>query len=69
MQSQMAGESDRKGRISLGRHLLIVPEYNFKVISEIITKFVERCSTESWPEVAMKLSQIGAWEFEDYQKS
>src|SRR5260370_33082657 len=35
-----------------GRHHLIVPEYNLKTITGIITKFVERCSGESWQEVA-----------------
>ena len=52
-----------------GRHHLIVPEYNLKSITAIITKFVERCSGESWTEVAGKLSRNVAWEFEDYQKT
>ena len=50
-----------------GRHHLIVPEYNLKAITAIITKFVERCSGESWGEVATKLARIANWEFEDYR--
>ena len=50
-----------------GRHHLIVAEYNLKAITAIITKFVERCSGESWQEVASKLSRIASWEFEDYR--
>ena len=47
-----------------GRHHLIVPEYNLKAITEIITKFVERCQGDSWKEVAAKLNRIASWEFE-----
>lgn len=50
-----------------GRHHLIVPEYNLKAITGIITKFVERCSGDSWTEVATKLNRIASWEFEDYK--
>jgi hypothetical protein len=49
-----------------GRNHLIVPEYNLKAITEIVTKFVENCSGDSWSEVTAKLSRIAAWEFEDF---
>jgi hypothetical protein len=51
-----------------GRHHLIVPEYNLKTIMSVVTKFVDRCSGESWKEVAEKLSRFTSWEFEDYRK-
>jgi hypothetical protein len=51
-----------------GRHYFIVPEYNLKTITGIITKFVSRCSGGTWKDVAGKLSRFVAWEFEDYQK-
>jgi hypothetical protein len=50
-----------------GRHRLIVPEYNLKSITAVVTKFVERRSGESWKEVAEKLSRFASWEFEGYQ--
>lgn len=49
-----------------GRHHLIVSEYNPKAIIRIITPFVENCSGESWKDVALKLSRLARWEFEDY---
>jgi hypothetical protein len=52
-----------------GRHHLIVPEYNFKTIMAVITEFVERCSGESWKDIAAKLSRFASWEFEDYRES
>jgi Immunity protein 8 len=61
----LAKECEKDGFV-WGRHRLIVPEYNLKAITAIITKFVERCSGESWQEAASKLSRIASWEFEDY---
>lgn len=51
-----------------GRHHLIVPEYNINAITQVITRFVERCVGESWKEVAAKLNRLASWEFEDYQE-
>jgi hypothetical protein len=30
-------------------------------------RLVERCSGATWQEIAVKVSRIGYWEFEDYQ--
>ncbi len=49
-----------------GRHHLIVQEYTLRSITAVVTRFVENCSGESWPEAAAKLSRFAAWEFEDY---
>jgi hypothetical protein len=62
----LATQCKREG-FMWGRHHMIVPEYDLKAITAIVTKFVENCSGDSWPEVAAKLSQIAAWEFEDYK--
>lgn len=53
--------------VIVGRHFLIVFEYNFPRIRGKIEKFCERCTGETWNEVASKLSRLGYWEFEDYQ--
>jgi Immunity protein 8 len=50
-----------------GRHHLVVQEFDLAAIRSAITKFVERCSGESWKEVAAKVNRIAAWEFEDYE--
>jgi hypothetical protein len=52
-----------------GRHHLIVLHYDLDRITAIITKFVERCSGESWPVVAEKLARIASWKFEDYREA
>ncbi|MHB0935257.1 MAG: immunity 8 family protein [Armatimonadota bacterium] len=55
--------------IIIGRHYLIVFEYNYQRITEFIASFVSRCSGSSWDEIANKVGRLGMWEFEDYQPS
>jgi hypothetical protein len=55
-------------KIIEGRHLLIVSEYDYALISEYISRYVSMCQGETWKEVTGKLSRFGHWEFEDYQE-
>jgi len=57
----------RVGDIVIGRHYLIVFEYNFQKIAEFISSFVSRCYGKDWDEIANKIGRLGRWEFEDYQ--
>ena len=52
--------------VVVGRHHLIVREYNYERIIETIKDFLRDCSGENWHEVAGKVARIGKWEFEDY---
>ena len=56
-----------KGQIIVGRHYLIVFEYNFNRIELFIKSYCEQCEGNNWQEVAAKLSRLGKWEFEDYR--
>ena len=47
-----------------GRHRLIVSEYNYKTI----INYIEKCNGNNWDEIALKLSRLGHWEFEDYRQ-
>ena len=62
----LVGACERDGFL-FGRHHLIVQEYNLRTIMEIVTKWVDNCSGESWKYVASKLSRFASWEYEDYQ--
>ena len=53
--------------VIIGRHFLIVFEYNFSHIRRKIEEFCERCTGNTWDDVASKLSRLGYWEFEDYK--
>ena len=59
-------ERSSKDAILLGRHLLIVFEYDFNNIRNFLAKYVAQCRGESWAEIARQLSRLGRWEFEDY---
>jgi len=52
--------------IVVGRHLLIVREYNYERMECFIVDYLKRCSAENWDEVAAKVARLGLWEFEDY---
>lgn len=52
--------------IIVGRHYLIVREYNYPRIVAAIKKFLQSCSGENWNAVGEKVSRLGKWEFEDY---
>ena len=50
----------------MGRHHLIVMEYNFERIVRSIEDFIKQCTGADWNEVAEKIGRLGKWEFEDY---
>lgn len=54
--------------IILGKHHLFVKKYNIDNIKSFISKFAQTCEGNSWDDVALKLSQIGKWEFFDYKE-
>jgi hypothetical protein len=50
-----------------GRHMLIVFNYDLDQIKEKIYNYVTSCTGKDFWEIAIKVSRIAAWEFEDYQ--
>ncbi len=62
-------DNHRKDDVIIGRHYLIVMEYNYQRIEKTITEFCNTCVGATWTEVAEKLGRLGHWEFEDYQES
>ena len=56
------------GEMVLGKHKLIVFEFEMQRILDKVKGLFDSCSGKDWDEIAIKLSRIGHWEFEDYQK-
>lgn len=52
--------------IIVGRHYLIVFEYNYQHIYSKLKSLVENIRGDNWDEIGLKISRIGKWEFEDY---
>ena len=63
--SWLSARCEKDGFV-VGRHYFVVTDFNWTHIEKAITKLVERCSGDSWREVAQKVGRIGSWEFEDY---
>ena len=52
--------------IIVGRHYLILFEYDYARLKKFLEKLVSACVGENWQEIAEQVGRIGAWEFEDY---
>lgn len=57
-----------KSDIILGRHYLIMFEYNYNGLYDYLKSLVDKVSGENWKDIALELSTIGLWEFENYSK-
>jgi hypothetical protein len=53
--------------IIVGRHYLIVFEYNYNRLLSFLDEYCSQCSGQTWQEVAQQLGRLGKWEFEDYK--
>jgi len=52
--------------VVVGRHLLIVFDYDIRRIEARIRRYCERCVADSWEDISAMLGRIGNSEFEDY---
>lgn len=55
--------------IVIGRHHLIMANYDYEQLVKFIRDQCAKCSGRDWEEVANKLGRLGQWEFEDYVPS
>ncbi len=60
-------ETHSQEDIVIGKNLLIVFDYNYPHIVQWLNRYIERCTGETWQDVAKRVSALGHWEFEDYQ--
>ena len=51
------------------RHVIVAPDYNVPAAVALIEKYVSVLDEPSWAELAIKLSRVLRWEFEDYHTS
>ena len=51
-----------------GHHRILVFDYDYRRIRQMVEGLVERTRGESWTEVATKLNRYATWEFEDYSE-
>ncbi len=53
--------------IIVGRHYLIIDEWNFPRVREYLIKAVESEEGRDWEELGQRIGRLGKWEFEDYR--
>jgi len=57
-----------ENEIIIGKDKLIVFKFDMERILARIRKLFDNCSGKDWNDIAMKLSRIGHWEFENYRE-
>lgn len=48
----------------LGHGMIIIKDYDFEKIKQLVIDLCSRTTGKNWQEVSLKLSRYGAWEFE-----
>lgn len=56
----------KEDEVRSARHYIIVKKYDFNALKSYLLNYAASCAAPTWNEVALKLSRIGRWEFEDY---
>ena len=64
----LAGRLEVDGYV-WGLHMIITDRYDPDLIVKVIKKRLDHCTGSGWEEVAAKVAQIGAWEFDNYRPS
>jgi Immunity protein 8 len=54
--------------IVLGKGKIIVYRCDMKMILKRVSALFEGCIGKDWNDIAIKLSRVGHWEFENYQQ-
>jgi hypothetical protein len=52
----------------IGRGYLLMNEYNYQALWGSISSYCDSCIADDWTGLAVKLSHLGKWEFEDYKR-
>jgi len=50
----------------IGRHHLFMRKYDYETLTAFIASHCQRCTGDTWAQVADRLGRLGRWEFEDY---
>jgi hypothetical protein len=57
----LAARHGRSGAV-LGHGLVLLQEWDFPRLKAFLAREVERCSGETWPDVARRVGRIARWE-------
>jgi len=60
-------ENEKRNGPIFGRGYLILNNYNFAIIWEMINELCTRTSGSNWREIGENLAKYSFWEFDDYR--
>jgi hypothetical protein len=53
--------------ILVGRHHLIIFEYNYDRLMSFLRNYCSNCIGETWEEIANRMGRLAHWEYEDFK--
>lgn len=56
----------RKGSILVRNRTIIVSEYDYNIVREVIIEILDKCSRQNWEDSCAALQRYFLWEYEDY---
>jgi hypothetical protein len=62
-------ERHNRDDVIVGRHHLILFEYDYERLKRTIQTYCGQWEAPTWSDLAVKLSRVGRWEFEDYAQN
>lgn len=60
-------EREKAEGMFFGVNHLFVESYDLTAIETFLKRYCERCTGDTWSEVAAKVGRVARWEFEDYR--
>jgi hypothetical protein len=60
-------ENYKSVKIIFGLHFIFMFEYEYTILYNMILNYINNIEEETWDGIALKLSYLGKWEFEDYK--
>lgn len=60
-------EKARERPAVVGRHHIIMSEFDWGAARDFVVSYLDRCVGETWQAVAEQVARLGHWEFEDYK--
>lgn len=54
--------------VRLGCYTIIIKKYDYFLIKNFIEKYINNCEGKTWNDIALKLNELGRWEFFLYKE-
>ena len=59
---------ERENRLLIENRYVIMDTYDYFLLKDVVSKFIGSFEENNWNDLMKRLSVLGSWEFENYQK-